>query len=449
MEKEEKTIHPFSSKGVEKIRLFRPGSKAEAEWEKRKYQFDENGKPFSGRVDAQDRFLYFIRGECWGEYIVRQNEFPTLGLAPLSVTYSDQLKYLCFCIDDFGYDIHRYSFYFQENKIGNLHSLFIKREDLDLDKLIVENPQYIAKIEQCIEESSIWNDEITTIGYFYSDPEEKAKAQRVVWAKLRKEQIVDGYIIPENDFLPHYILQQELREKATTIDHLLPELRYVAGVDVAFHDLELRMVAAIVVLDAVTLEVVDRALHESDITFPYIPCLHSYREAPVVMEAWEKLSIKPDLLVCNGHGLDHPMGIGLATHLGVALDVPSIGCARLRLVGEYDPAKLGMEKGSTLPLLYEEQVGAAVRTKDGARPLMVSMGHRVSVETAVDWVLRLCRDSRLPESTRQAERLVRSVLPERTEIDFWAGAEPMSAVDPGPDWPDINKVLITREGGEE
>ncbi len=455
MENKDFFVYPFTRDIRRPPTYYFTNSKAEEEWSNIISYDKKNGIPLFGKIVRSDSIKYALSVDnSSGWEIKTYND----SICLVSYAFGEENGYVfiifkaysVFSADDIYMRLESHVYNYFENSKSNKFSMFIKRSDLDLDKLMAENPEILQKIEDIIEDGAIYSDEITTIGNSYRhDSLLKAKAQRVIWAKLHKRKIDEGYITPENDLLPHYVLQGELLEKVVTTDQLPETIRYVAGVDVAFHDLELRMVAAIVVLDARTFEVVDQVLHETDITFPYIPRLFSYREAPLVMEAWEKLSIKPDLLVCNGHGLDHPMGIGLATHLGGALDVPSIGCALLRLVGEYDPAKLGMEKGSTQPLLYEEQVGAAVRTKDGARPLMVSMGHRVSVETAVDWVLRLCGDSRLPESTRQAERLVRTILPERTEVDFWAGAEPMSAVDPGPDWPDINKVLITREGGEE
>lgn len=217
-------------------------------------------------------------------------------------------------------------------------------------------------------------------------------------------------IAPENEFLPYYVLQEEMREKVVKTDQLPPEIRYVAGVDVAYNDQEQRMAGAIVVLDARTLEVVDEAVHEMAITFPYMPGLFSYREVPPILEAWKKLSIKPDLVVCDAHGIAHPKGVGMATHLGIALDIPTIGCAKTRLVGEYDPAQLGKARGSTLPLMLQEQVGAVLRTQDNVNPLFVSIGHKVSIETALDWVLRLSPNYRLPETTRKADHLVNATM---------------------------------------
>jgi deoxyinosine 3'endonuclease (endonuclease V) len=455
MEQEIISFVPFKRKILKNIPHFPLGSEAEKDWDKRVENRKKSGSLLVGRI-IESKIIHYVLGEgdAKGWCIIHSDHNLSFS-AYVSIMDNDfgfsADKGLCyFQVKDHSLTVESYSYNHSTNKKEYYGSLGIKRSDLNIDKLLSENPDIIQRMDEIIAESNIWENEITTIGYSYiHEPEKIPRAKRVVWAMLKKQYAEEGYVSLENDFMFHYVLQGELLEKVVKTDQLPENIRYVAGVDVAFHDLELRMVVAIVVLDARTFEVVDQVLHETDITFPYIPRLFSYREAPLVMEAWEKLRIKPDLLICDGHGIDHPRGIGLATHLGAVLDVPSIGCARLRLVGEYDPAKLGKEKGSTQPLLFEEQVGAVVRTQDGAIPLLVSIGHRVSVETAVDWVLRLCRHTRLPETTRQADRLVHTILPERTEFDFWAGAGPMSAVEPPSDWPDINKVLINRGVNED
>jgi deoxyribonuclease V len=219
-------------------------------------------------------------------------------------------------------------------------------------------------------------------------------------------------LFPEDEnFKPYYALQDELRGKVIKTDQLPDPLRYVAGVDVAYNDLDLHMVGAIVVLDAQTFEVVDQAVHSMHITFPYMPGLFSFRELPPLLEAWKKLKIQPDLVVCDAHGIAHPQGVGMATHLGVTLDVPSIGCAKKRLIGYYDPAALGPARGSTQALrVNDEVIGMVLRTQDNIRPLFVSIGHKVSLDTAVSWVLRLCPEYRLPETTRKTDYLVNTVL---------------------------------------
>lgn len=171
------------------------------------------------------------------------------------------------------------------------------------------------------------------------------------------------------------------------------------------------MIGAIVVLNAQTHEVIEQTFHEMEITFPYIPGLFSFREIPPLIEAFKKLTIKPDLIVCDAQGIAHPKGVGMATHLGIELNIPTIGCAKKRLVGSYDKTLLGLKRGDTQELIYNNVlVGKTLRTQDNTNPMYVSIGHKISLETAIDWVLKLTPDYRLPETTRQADHLVNSLL---------------------------------------
>jgi deoxyribonuclease V len=159
--------------------------------------------------------------------------------------------------------------------------------------------------------------------------------------------------------------------------------------------------AAIVVLSVPDLEVVEVAGAKTALAMPYIPGLLSFREIPLLLEAWGKLQNKPDLLMVDGHGIAHPRRLGIAAHLGVYLDVPAIGCGKSILSGRHAP--LAPERGAMAPLVHHnEVVGYALRTKNKVNPVFVSCGHRVSQETAVRWVLECARGYRLPEPTRQA-----------------------------------------------
>ncbi|MCA9605705.1 MAG: deoxyribonuclease V [Myxococcales bacterium] len=185
----------------------------------------------------------------------------------------------------------------------------------------------------------------------------------------------------------------------------LGEVRRVAGVDVAYEKGGDRVFAAVVVLDAETLAPVERATHVARATFPYVPGLFSFRELPPLLECFAALDRPPDLVVCDGQGRAHPRRFGLACHLGLLFDLPTIGCAKTRLIGEH--ATPAAPRGSEAPLLDDgEPIGTVLRTRDGVRPLYVSIGHRVSLTTARDWVLRLSPRFRLPETTRAADQLV-------------------------------------------
>ncbi len=217
-----------------------------------------------------------------------------------------------------------------------------------------------------------------------------------------------------SDFLPYYIQQNEMKDKVIKEDILPDELRYIGGVDVAYYEKEKRMIGAIVVLDFQTLELVEEAFHEMDITFPYVPGLFSFREIPAIIEAFKKLNIRPDLIICDGHGIAHPKNVGMATHLGIDLDVPTIGCGKTRLIGDWNKDNLGNERGSIESLnLEKEQIGAVLRTQDNTKPVFVSIGHKISLETAISTTLKMCPDYRLPETTRLADQLVNSLMKTR------------------------------------
>ncbi|MBY9067041.1 deoxyribonuclease V [Hyphomonas sp. WL0036] len=203
-------------------------------------------------------------------------------------------------------------------------------------------------------------------------------------------------------------LQRELATQVEREDRLGLVSR-VAGVDVSYHAATDRLAAAAVVLDAATLQVMDVQIVYGRPGFPYVPGLFSFREMPPVLAALEKLSIVPDLIVCDGHGIAHPRRFGLACHLGVWTGLPTIGCAKTRLTGTYEmPAEA---RGNWAPLMDKgEEIGAVLRTRDGVAPVFVSGGHRISLETACAWVLRLAPRYRLPETTRIADRLVGEAL---------------------------------------
>lgn len=198
-------------------------------------------------------------------------------------------------------------------------------------------------------------------------------------------------------------LQPKLAEKViaqTTFD--LAAVETVAGVDVGFrHDVAH---AAVVVLSYPDLKPVDKAVGREPVTFPYVPGLLTFREGPSVLHALEQLTTWPDLLIFDGQGVAHPRRIGLAAHIGVILDHPSIGCAKSRLTGTYDEP--GVDAGDWTPLTDQgETIGAVVRTRAKVKPVFVSTGHRVELATAIDVVLKCTRRYRLPETTRLAHKL--------------------------------------------
>lgn len=197
-------------------------------------------------------------------------------------------------------------------------------------------------------------------------------------------------------------IQEKLREETIAYDVLNP-IKYVAGVDVGYDENNIAR-AAVAVLSFPTLEKVEVAIATRLATFPYIPGLLSFREVPAILDALQKLSITPDLLLCDGQGLAHPRRFGLACHLGVIANLPSIGVAKSLFIGEHD--ELAPERGSWQPLIHEgETVGAVLRSRTGVKPIYVSIGHRISLRSAIDYVLRCAPKYRLPETTRIADSL--------------------------------------------
>ncbi len=203
-------------------------------------------------------------------------------------------------------------------------------------------------------------------------------------------------------------LQQDLAAKVIKIDQL-KEIHLVSGVDVAYEKNGDKLVAAVVILDTNTLDIIETVTAEDRVQFPYIPGLFSFRELPPIIKAFAKLNHPPDLVVCDGQGYAHPRRFGLACHLGVIFDIPTIGCGKTRLLGEHKEPDT--ERGAIAPLSdSSEVIGNVLRTQNGINPIYVSIGHRISLATACSWVLKLSPKYRLPETIRQADQAVRIAL---------------------------------------
>jgi deoxyribonuclease V len=177
--------------------------------------------------------------------------------------------------------------------------------------------------------------------------------------------------------------------------------RFIAGVDISVDRVRDEARGAVVVLSYPELKVVETQVVEGRVEFPYVPGLLSFREAPLTLATFERLETTPDLVLFDGQGIAHPRRLGLAAHLGLFLDTPTIGCAKSRLCGHHDTP--GLEPGGFAELVDgEEVIGAALRTKLGTNPVYVSIGHKISLESAIGWVMQCCRGYRLPEPTRLA-----------------------------------------------
>lgn len=200
--------------------------------------------------------------------------------------------------------------------------------------------------------------------------------------------------------------QDRLRERVSAVSGAGFDPRIAAGADVAFERPRgaTRAWAAIVCVRLPGLETVEEASASTEVEFPYVPGLLSFREMPVLAAAWRRLRTRPDVLLLDAHGVAHPRRAGLACHAGLVFDVPAIGCAKSILVGTHD--RLGRRRGSWVPLVDRgEVVGSVLRTRTGVKPVYVSVGHRVDLETAREIVLRVATRYRLPEPTRRADQL--------------------------------------------
>ncbi|HCB50851.1 MAG TPA: deoxyribonuclease V [Chloroflexi bacterium] len=198
-------------------------------------------------------------------------------------------------------------------------------------------------------------------------------------------------------------IQERLRPAVIDQDKL-GRVRYVAGLDIGFQEKNTITRAAVAVLTYPDLQLVEHIVDHRPTSFPYVPGLLSFREAPAALDALAKLEIRPDLLLCDGQGLAHPRRFGLACHIGLLADIPAVGVAKTRLIGQHEPVL--ESRGSWQPLWHEgEMVGAVLRTRTNVKPVYVSIGHRISLETAIEYVMACTPKYRLPETTRWAHRL--------------------------------------------
>jgi deoxyribonuclease V len=188
----------------------------------------------------------------------------------------------------------------------------------------------------------------------------------------------------------------------------LTSCRLVAGADVSYDRFSNKFYGGVVVLRMEDLSIVESQGVVRTVSFPYVPGLLTFREAPVLLQAFAKIRSEPDVVMLDGHGLAHPRRMGFASHTGLWLNLPTIGCAKSKLVGEYkDPAQ---RPGSISPLRLDgETVGYVVRTKRKTKPVFVSVGHQIDLRGAVELVLATCKGFRIPEPTRQAHLLVNAL----------------------------------------
>ena len=194
------------------------------------------------------------------------------------------------------------------------------------------------------------------------------------------------------------------------------EPRFVAGIDVSFDKYKGIGTAAVVILEYPGLNIVEAEVFRGNIDFPYVPGLLSFRESPLIIKTCERLTCTPDLIIVDGQGIAHPRRLGIAAHLGLFFDVPTIGCAKSRLCGICQEPGIGA--GCFEELIDDnETIGVALRTKYDTKPVYVSIGHKIGLEEAIYWVMKCCRGYRLPEPTRLAHQVAGGILkPEQKPV---------------------------------
>lgn len=203
-------------------------------------------------------------------------------------------------------------------------------------------------------------------------------------------------------------IQRDLAKEIQKHDNI-EEPRLIAGVDVSVNALSIATAAA-VILDYPELTIREKVVVEGKVSFPYIPGLLSFRELPLTIKACEKLKAQPDMVLVDGQGIAHPRRLGLASHLGLFLDVPTIGCAKSSLYGIYQAPGNTAGSYSLITDNEENVIGAVLRTKNNVKPLFVSIGHKIDLTSSIHWVIQCCRGYRLPEPTRLAHLTSKGIL---------------------------------------
>jgi len=202
-------------------------------------------------------------------------------------------------------------------------------------------------------------------------------------------------------------IQEKLRRNISLINSIR-KVRSVAGADVSYSRRGGEGIAAMVVFSYPDLDLMDEAFARGEVSFPYIPGLLSFREAPLLIEAFQRLQCIPDVVLYDGQGIAHPRSLGLASHMGLLLELPSVGCAKKKLIGDFE--EVGFQPGSTTPIKIEGKIiGAVIRTRRGVKPVFVSPGHLIDLESSIELVLKTCRGFRLPEPIRRAHLMVKRI----------------------------------------
>lgn len=203
------------------------------------------------------------------------------------------------------------------------------------------------------------------------------------------------------------VIQKELCEKIE-LTPLTKDIKTIAGCDISFNKESNKVYAGIIVFNYPELNIIEQSVIETEVFFPYIPGLLSFREIPPLLNAWDRLNQKPDLVMLDGQGIAHPRRIGIASHFGLIVDKPTIGCAKSKLIGKYDDVPT--KKGSFSYLFDKDDIiGAVLRTKEKVKPVFVSPGNKITLKESIEIVMNCLSHYRIPEPTRQAHLLVNAL----------------------------------------
>ena len=277
------------------------------------------------------------------------------------------------------------------------------RDDIGLFKVSskgsVREGAQMTPVSIAIARSRAFRLPTSTGGLGVSNESLPIRALRICYNRLREESGFASWDVEAREAIE---IQRDLASRVSAEDGFEAPPRYVAGVDISPPDADGNAVAAVVLLELPDLRRVEVRVHRGKPGFPYVPGLLSFRESPLVLGALERLETDPDVILVDGQGLAHPRRFGIACHLGLLTDTPSIGCAKSILRGRPDD-DLDADAGAYVHLVDKgEVVGAAVRTRKSVRPVYVSVGHKISLGSAIEWTLACCKGYRIPEPTRLA-----------------------------------------------
>ncbi len=322
----------------------------------------------------------------------------------------------CWCYDSLS-SLNDFTINNRDNKQKEegFKEMFINHNDLDYEKLIANN-QDVIDIYEDNKKDII---DLDTFVYACGGAESE-RFSKVITAYLIQENMTEylGQVVKDT-FTEKFVWQEEQIQKIIRNDELPETIQYIGGVSVAFHDITQKIVAVITVMDVYSQTIVDNAIYTKEKVSMHIPDVFAFNEAPWAIQAFEKLKMKPQLIFCDGHGIEHIKNMGLATFLGIELNIPTIGCAKKRMVGYYEKENLEHTRGSQLDLIHNgEVVGKSLRTQENENPVYVSLGHKISLETSVDWVLQTTTTTRIPMVVEEAVKITKQLMPESIRFDF-------------------------------